>query len=582
MMSLSIRGDACLDNREDLRRELDAPVAASDLDLVLVAYRRWGASSPAHLLGDFAFLIEDTESGAAFGARDHAGAAPFCYRVARDRVVFGASAREAADDVPSIDETRIADVLVPELEGIDATSTLYAEVRRLPAAHTLTFAGGAVRLSRYWDPRDATPAAPADDAGCVEAFRAAFREAVRCRLRGAAASMLSGGLDSSAIVGFGAAIRLEEGASPLPTISAVTADPACEETRHARAVATMPGIAPSWVEPGAVVARRSDLERFLALTEPFDASMILPALVYASARDRGATTVLDGLDGDVVASLEPTFLADLLRMGALRAAGREAAAIARFYGSSALALLAGSALRAFTPPAVTSALGPARHRGRVRNALRDSLIHPDLARRADVAERLRATWSHRRLARPGDPRARHLLEVSHPQIPAALERYHRVASSQGVRPRHPFLDRRLVELCASLPWSQLVRDGWTKSIVRRASAGALPDPVRWRRGRWVRLGPLFLASAIASFECTLADEMSAAIAELDGIVDPARLREAWDRHRRGDAGAAERVWQAFHLASWLRRQRKERYDPAREPVEESADDGFEGTSEDAA
>ena len=434
MKSRSIRGDACLDNRDALVHELDVPTTASDLDLILHAYRRWGGSCPAHLLGDFAFLIEDPDSGLAFGARDHVGAAPFCYRVTRDRIVLGDSAREAADAASSIDEVRIADVLVPELEGFDAASTLYADVRRLPAAHTLTLAGGSIRISRYWDPRDAV-AAPADDDTCVEAFRATFREAVRCRLRGAAASMLSGGLDSSVVAGFGAAIRLEERAAPLATISAVTGDPACEESRHARAVAAMPGIAPSWIEPDAVVSLRPQLERFLARTEPFDVAMVLPALVYAAAHERGAATVLDGLDGDAVASLEPPFLADLLRMGAFRAAGREAAAMAAFYGASAVGLLAGAAFRAFTPPFAASALGPMRHPGRVRSALRESLVHPDLARRANVAERLRATWSHRRLARPGDPRARHLLELSHPQIAAALERYHRCLLYTSPSPR---------------------------------------------------------------------------------------------------------------------------------------------------
>jgi len=584
-----IAGEARLDNRAELGRALAAP-ETSDLALILGAYRRWGSSCPARLIGDFAFVIEDARGRIAFGARDHLGVVPFCYRIEDGRLIFATSAREAAcrGGPPSIDEARVADALIPALEALDTTSTFYADVRRLPAGHSLTLSGGRAAISRYWSPADALPRTCSDAEG-IDAFQETFREAVRCRLDGPVASMLSGGLDSSAIVGFGASIRLASGEMPLPTVSAVTRDPDCEESRCARAVAASAGVSPTWIEPAAIGSYRPELDRFLAAVEPFDAAMIVPALAFAAARRDGAAVVLDGVDGDAVASIEPALLTDLLRRGALRAAGREARAIADFYRggdpawSSPARLLAGAGLRALAPGFAIAAAASLRRAGRVRDALAGSIVHPDLARRAGVAERLAAAWSHRRTRAPGDPRARHLREIAHPQIPAALERYDRVARSLGVRSRHPFLDKRVVELCLSLPWPLLVRDGWSKWIVRMGTAGLLPEAVRWRRGRFVRLGPRFLRAAIAAYDEPLADGMSAAIRELDGLVDAEKLRTAFARHRRdADLDAAETVWQAFHLANWLRRQREERYDPARGPTEGSTDDGLPRASEGAA
>jgi asparagine synthase (glutamine-hydrolysing) len=195
-------------------------------------------------------------------------------------------------------------------------------------------------------------------------------------------------------------------------------------------------------------------------------------------------------------------------------------------------------------------------------SLRGALVHPDLARRTHLLERLDALESLRPAGRSLDPRARQAAELTHPYLASALERYARAAASQEVEARHPFLDRRLVELCLSLPWDQKVETGWSKSIVRRAMEGILPDAVRWRRGRWVRLGPRFLADAItARFtrdEALAADTMSALTPYVD--LDAWRARvERFDASR--DPIEAASMWQTLLLARWLRA-----YDARAHPV----------------
>src|ERR1019366_5609299 len=49
--------------------------------------------------------------------------------------------------------------------------------------------------------------------------------------------------------------------------------------------------------------------------------------------------------------------------------------------------------------------------------------------------------------------------------------------------RLPFLDHRIVEFCFSLPYSDKIGEGWTKLLLRQATAGLLPEGVRWRRAR---------------------------------------------------------------------------------------------------
>ena len=46
--------------------------------------------------------------------------------------------------------------------------------------------------------------------------------------------------------------------------------------------------------------------------------------------------------------------------------------------------------------------------------------------------------------------------------------------------RQPFYDRRLVELCLSLPHVQKLSGGWTRMVLRRAMEGILPIENQWR------------------------------------------------------------------------------------------------------
>jgi asparagine synthase (glutamine-hydrolysing) len=573
---LSVTGEARLDNRGELLLRLDVDAgertSITDLTLILRAYERWGEDCASKLLGDFAFVVYDDRTRRAFGARDQLGVRPFCYRASARGLAFAtrASAVADVDGLPlELDEARVADVCVSALECVDRTSTFYRGVLRLPPGHRLRFEAGRVAVTAYWTPDSSREIGRANDAAYADAFRQIFTEAVRCRLSGPAASMLSGGLDSSAIVGYARAILHADRGPALTTLSAMTDEPGCEESRHIRAVLDLEGLEPVAIRPGDVGAFRDELHAFVdSMEEPFDSAMLIPLLSYCAARRRGFGAVLDGVDGDTVASHEPHLLADLLRSGAWGAALREARGFAGFYAgtygpwSAATQLLAVNAARAFAPGVVQAAARPWRRRHALRSTVADSIISRDFAARIDVEARLDALWAHRDRRTARTPRERQARDIAHPQIAAALERYHRVAASQGIEARHPFFDRRVVEFCLALPWDQKVRDGWSKWIVRRASAGLLPDGVRWRRGRWVRLGWRFLAAAIGQSREFLDRELSSDMSELAPYVDLAKVRTLHDRYLLGDLEAAEPIWTAAVLSSWLRKRRSKRYDPA--------------------
>jgi len=564
---LAITGDLRIDNRRELIRALDAgPHAGRDIgdgELVLQAYRRWGRDAPKHLVGAFAFAIWDGRRQEIFCARDHLGAKPFVYHLTDRAFVFASEVEGvlAAPGVPRrINEGRIADFLVIELEGIDHTSTFYLDVVKLPPAHTLVVGCDSHRLERYWRPDPSYELRLASDEEYVEAFRDALRQAVGTCLRSATppAVMLSGGIDSGAVAVFAKELLQESDGSRLRTLSAVNdEDQDCLESRCIRASIEALGteaeiITPAYVRSLSPARRRS----ILGCDNPFDSTMTVPDLLYERAQSSGARVVLDGTDGDVVMSLGGTYIAHLLRRGRVLRAFEEASALCDHYddGASPWRTLAAGARNAFAPPFLR---GLERRLRRLPTALdtaiSESVINPDFADRVDLAGRLKRLHELRWFSASGDARRDQRNSLLHPNLPVALDRYDRVASRWGVDLRHPLLDLRLVELCLALPWHLKNRDGWTKYILRRATEEELPVEVRWRRRRTSTMWD-FTSAIVACDRSSLGAIIEQRGAELGTYIDLNVVRTACERLEERPSWQDElRLCNAVALALWLER-----------------------------
>lgn len=561
-----ITADVRLDNRPELLASLSiaanrAP-SIGDAEIILTAYLTWGEACVERLLGDFAFAIWDPRRQALFCARDHFGMRPLYYHHTPDRFFAFASEPRAILVLPQtpyrINEGRIADFLVSQLEGIDKTSTFFEEVYRLPPAHLLTVTPEGMKMRRYWTLEPGPELRLPTDEAYAEAFLEVFTEAVRCRLRsaGPVGSMLSGGMDSGSVVAVARGLLADEGREPLPTFSAVGPDAeTCVETRTIHAALTMQGLEPHLVNYAELEEWLPELEELTwNLDEPFDAHMTLVRTIYLAAHRQGIKVLLDGVAGDVVLG-EGTYLARLLRRGRWRTAYREAAAQNQFWGGAypPWRALYQAARSAFVPHSVRRVLAPLRARQRLQRNLRESSICPRFAKRIRLAERLDTLDDHGSAGASipyGVERAR---AIEHPYLTVGRERYDRVASAVGVEPRDPFLDRRVVQFCLSLPGEQRLADGWPKMVLRRAMAARLPDAVRWRRGK-EHLGWNFTTALVDVLRQHRVDHLShrpaLAAPFFKLVTGRAAGRSNFDG---GDPLHAEAVFETAHAAAWLRR-----------------------------
>lgn len=501
--------DSRLDERADLARQLG--LGFEDIDqlgdgkLLLAAWHRWGGDCPRHLRGDFAFAIWDPANGQLFCARDRFAVRPFYYHHGPGRLFAFASeptALLALPDVPAdLDEGRLADALIPVLEGIDKTSSFFQHIKRLPPAHTLLVSeGGTLEIREYWRPLEQCPFPDgASDDDWIQGLLARLDIAVQRCLRSDATvgSMLSGGLDSSAIVALASRQRATQGLPPLPTFSAISHNPDCAETAGVRAMLEHVPLDTTLVAPDDELLQ-AIVDDPAGPAEPFDGTVALLSCQYLAASRKGVRVVLDGIDADNLLS-HGDYLQQLLADGHWAQAWREARAEARFHGMafSPLALLRPLLVMRLVPERVRRALKRARSRAGIRALILENGLDPAFATRINLAGRMRRLESSVEAGKHQSPDGQRRTSLASPLSTAGIERYSRVAAAWGVEPRHPFLDVDLVDYAPWVPRHLLLEKGFPKWALREAMTGLLPAAVAWRRGK-EHLGPDFNLGYLAA------------------------------------------------------------------------------------
>jgi asparagine synthase (glutamine-hydrolysing) len=486
-------------------------------------------------------------------SRDRLGIKPLYVHTTGERLVFGSEIKSIVAFLRHMGEpvrpnngsiaTYVATGLV---DGLD--DTFFEGISRVPAATNMLLRRNARQSRHYWD----LPARAAVLRGSLNgasrepwsALGETLGEAVRVHLRSDVplGVCLSGGLDSSAIVGL-ASRHVER----VKTFTIFFGDgPDYDERQHAHAVVDQfkADAYERLVEPAGFA---DELRRIIwHLDEPSLALGVYPQWhVMSLAHDAGVKVVLDGQGGDEVfagyTNYAPQHLYGLLGsqparfpLEALALGLNQGFPKARAAARSALAMR----LRPPRAPAVEAKPDAA-------------LLVPELRPLADVSHDEWRLWP-----RVFDGWLNNVLywELTRNRLPALLRYEDRLSMAFSIESRVPFLDHRLVELSFALPDNVKRRAGWSKYGLRRALSSlpdvALPRSVVWRRdkkgfptpvGNWLRDGRGAAALDVLRDPRRRSSKLFPQGA-IDGFIS---------EHVAGSADRSWQLWRALSTELWL-------------------------------
>ncbi len=528
-------------NYIELKQELfDYPYrSATDTEVVLAAYDRWGEKCVDHFIGMFAFAIWDPRKNCLFCARDRLGIKPFHYVVNSNLFLFASEIKAIlASGFKAEPNHRIwADYLVHGYFD-HSDDTFFAGIKVLPPGCTLTVNDGEITICRYWDLADLTldiVNAPEDEV--VKEFRRLLNDSVRLRLRSdvPVGVNLSGGLDSASLLVTVDDIIDKDG--EIQTFTAGYDDPQYDEKGFADSIITHSNWKRNYQRLAPVDVIKLADEVMWHQEAPFGGvSTIAYHYQHKLAKEMGVTVLLEGQGVDEMLAgynyMRPYYLADLIH----NRIWAELHANLRGLGKSWKTELSQA-------KSILSNGGWINVYQDGTNHLRPEGVSNDIADHGMVAPNFDSSY-------PDSLRRILFRDLRWTKLPRVLRMNDRLSMAFSRELREPYLDHRIVEYLFRLPGHLRIKNGLGKYLLRRTMTEKLPRQLCWSGKRAVVspqrewfLGPLrsWVIELINSSE--FANR---------GYFKVSEVKRLFDGYCKGDNSNAFFIWQWINVELWHR------------------------------
>jgi asparagine synthase (glutamine-hydrolysing) len=455
----------------------------SDSEIVLHLYEEFGTQCLQYLRGEFAFILWDESKQLLFAARDRFGIKPLFYALVGNTLYLASEAKALfAAGVPACwDRESFYQQLFAYLAS---DRTLFKGVYQVPPGHYLLATHQGIQVNRYWD-LDYPTANATDpeyaDAEYIEQFRYVLEEAVKIRMRSdvPVGSFLSGGVDSSTILGMAA----KHTAEPVRAFTVTFDRPGYDEGAIAEETAALVG-----ADFQSIPLNQSDFANSIAdavwhaETLGVNPHGIARYLQSRVVHESGYKVVLSGEGSDEILAGYSYARQDWLRDRAEQLEAKKTGAqgweekgnpsVTRTLNSVPTALATVQQTLGFIPSWLKEIA--------VNRSFFHILLAPDyaaeFAKRDIYGEFLHSFDLQGQLAnRP--PVIQSLYLWSKSILPNYILFAERLEMAHAVEVRLPFLDHHVFELVRHIPISLLMRGIREKYVLREAARPVLTDTV---------------------------------------------------------------------------------------------------------
>lgn len=536
-----------LELRKDLSEQGVRFHTASDTEVLLRMYERYGSEAVRYLRGMFAFAVWDGTRGELVLARDRVGKKPLFYALDGECCYFASSLGALRDTDPRTSRVSLAalDAFLT-LGYVPAPHSMWDGISKLPAGAMLRVSASGSQTVRYW----ALEAAPKPFAGrfaeAVDQLEDLLTTAVTLRLRSDVplGVFLSGGIDSSLVT----AIAARQCRGEASTFSIGFTEDAFDESRYAERIAQHLG-----TRHRTFTGRPELLDILPALVrhcaEPLGDSAALAVWMLAQETRKHVTVVLTGDGGDEGFGGYDWYRTALRLQRLNRVAPILSPLSAVVRSRRPWAKRLQRALRAV-------AMEEPERFAASRTYVGEDEVHTLYA--GDLLQERRENGNAVRgwlaqLYRSGDGtslRRMRLVDVATYLADCLMPKVDVATMAHSLEARAPLLDQEVLEFALSLPDQWLVDGNGGKPLLKTLLTRFLPPDLfqRPKHGFDLPLQVWFGRGATSAWADQLAESESLRDC---GWLNPAGIRTLAREHRDGVRDHSQRLYNLVVLREWL-------------------------------
>lgn len=528
----------------------------SDTEVIIEAYRVYGIDCINRFNGMWAFALYDLENQKVIISRDRFGIKPV-YILNNDDVFSFASESKAIiaafpnENIPN--EICIYRYLSRSVNEDTDEKCFYRNIKIFPAAHYMIYdlKNHTMEYKCYWDVNErAFYDKWIKGKNPVKTFKTLFESAVELRLRSdvEVGACLSGGLDSSAIVGCAS----KKFGKKMHTFSSIYLDKECNEEPFIRKVNEMWDTISHYIRPDDYEKNFTKYIQDLTYhhDQPTASASLYSQYMVMKGVQRNVKVVLDGQGADeLFAGYIPYYsyyISDLMDKNSF------------FAKCKAIELLViikkewPDMIGAINTDAIVSLVG-----------LKNSFLFQNKNKIQDLkVKRSTQLFTNEFMDKVNDNYKRDDIQCSsrlntrlcndvlNKSIPALLHNEDGNSMAFSIESRVPFLDYRIVEFAIALDGKYKIRNQWTKWIVRKACKEYLPKEIAKRKNkmgfpapfaRWLREG-------------SSKEELAEIIYQFGNrnIVPRETIAHFYKAHMKGEADFSDILFRFYSMELWLR------------------------------
>ncbi len=537
--------------REDLEKRGHRFKTNSDTEAILHLYEDNGADCLKYLRGMFAFAIWDTEKERLFLARDRVGKKPLVYAIINNSVIFASELKAIIQD-DAVNKELDLDALDQYLsfQFVPAPYTIFKGVKKLPPASYLICEKGNISIKRYWE-LDFNNKIIVSEDEYAERILKELEEAVKLRMTSDVpiGALLSGGVDSSAVVGMMARLS----GRPIKTFSIGFEEEEYSELKYASIVAKQ-----FKTEHHEFIVKPDIMEILPELAwyydEPFADKSAVPSYYIAKEAGKHVKVVLIGDGGDEAfagyerynqgnnaASLLPSSIRGQLIRQAINnyfKIADSSKVVSKMMKKIALNLFTVS--RSIIFPEFFSGRDKYNlYNHNTREALNNSIsnkIDELLEGAANIKEPIDAMVN---------------IDFKHYLSDDLLVKMDIASMANSIEARSPFLDHKLLEFSMNIPCSFKIKNGVRKYILKRALSDILPDEILNRNKMGFSIPLIYwFRNELKGFAYQTILDNSEGIKQFFNLN---YVKQLLDEHVSGRKNHAQRIWALIVFEMWYRR-----------------------------